>query len=1245
MTKILDVSPTADNTTITEDSSSQSVTGRMLTLACSQDGQVVYSGSFANLWVSQDDGQTWGQLTWPQPAPGQFGVPGALGGWQVMDVAVSPTDSQTVLVITANDRTNDRGLSDRGIWRTTDGGNNWALAHQFPSGEAVGQLVWAPQNDQLIFAAGGSALAISRNGGLTFQNVLSLGPGRGFEPINHVAVAPSPPSVPTPPAVYALGRGIMFVSFDGGRKWTQDRGNVPRDSGGAVGTANSQAPSVLVVSPRSPLEVFLVSNANQAPVLRRGDYSQFSTTNPQSNWEPLILPELGSQDSGNVFIQTTQPGRGDLLFYGAQRSNVWVGPLDPTSASDWVELDPQNKVHVDLHGIFLSPNFDATIQDGRLQVSAGTIWLLSDGGIYASIFGGDFQPVKYVNSLSCLNVAGVAMEGVGPALSLNTGDNDGFYSLNGGVNWTSQDYGGGDNDCSFADPLAPNLMLIFTPRWDTTGSTDPLRPTRGTVTLYKSEQGGLPDATNSNQRHIVPGPPRTTDLLGGAQQAWNARSEFALRGSRPIVLTKPGEAPAGDGDYVFIRFKTDQKAAVLRTQSLLDIESPDDWDLLTEPSTTSAQMQIGNNTTDAAPFVTADGWVYFRGHNDNKLWKVFNDGSGQMWIGGNTTKSTPFVTADGWVYFQGTDDRLLKVFNDGTGGTQIGNNTTASTPFVTADGWVYFQGQNDNKLWRVFKDGSHQVWLGGNTTSSTPYVSAGGWVYFQGTDAKLWKLFIPTSQRRVYQQGPALPSVDLGVLQTSGGHTGTIFYVGGNAQQELWKWTEGMPNWERLVPRRGVAVARRFFVDPYRPSLIYLLDQTHVRRSDDGGNTWLVDSSLEQQLTCNGLIPIGRPGVDLGDVVLQDMQFDPHLSLTRFAVGVGGAFFTNDGVNWNRLLDTGAQPGRPTSCYYDWVSNPCERSLYTALSGRSVVKIGPLPWGALQAPDPALWSPSVMVSGRQSKSTPAVAVFQGSMHMVRSDPQNNALVWSTSPDGLNWSPDQPLGPQSQAGASIAAFGALLHMLFLEDGSNLIRWWTFDGSTWVDQGNVSDLSITPPQPPQNLSSPTLPALASFGKLVMVFTDPSSNEIYMAMSDGATWGAKISIKGQFSTRPVKLAVFNGAIHMVYLADTDHVCWSVYIGSVLPGSGGGAWWSRSRIRCRKGQSAPALAVHNGLLHMVHQGDGSNSIWWSLYDGGEWTPSVTILGQTSQTTAALCETPDQLRLVMLRLGDASHDIWFSAV
>jgi hypothetical protein len=1072
MTKIQDVSPAWSNTTIESDG--QSVNGRMLALASSQDGQVVFAGSYSNIWASEDGGQKWDQVVWPEPSPGQFGVSGSLGGWCVVDIAVSPGAPNTVLAITRNDRES----KDRGIWRSTDEGNNWALVHQFPPGETVGQLVWAPGSDSLVYAAGGSALAISRDGGATFTDVFFWGcdPTQAnsadgpcvAKRVNHIAVASLPSGASVPPVVYALGDSTMFVSFDGGTTWIEDKGPIPQGAGGAVGTANSRAPSVLVVSPRSPLEVFLVANDAS---LWRGDYTQILGSTHASSWTQVVQPNLGDQDSGNVFIAATQPGHGDLLFYGPHRSKAYVGPLDPTSPSDWKGLDEDNIVHVDLHGIFLSPDFVGTFQNGAYKPSAGTVWLLSDGGIYRSTDGGKhFKAAENVKTLSCVNVAGVAIQGVGTALSLNTGDNDGFYSVDGGSHWTSQNYGGGDNDCSYADPMAPNLMLVFTPRWD------------GTVTLYKNPGFGLPDATKStSQGHEVPGPPQ-----GSGVPAWNALSTFGMQGSRPIVLTKPGESVPGDGDYIFVRFKTDQRAVLLRTQRLLDIDSPNDWD------------------------------------------------------------------------------------------------TLATTPF---------QGQ------------------------------------------------------RVYQQGPALPASDLGVVQASGGHTGTVFYVGGNAQRELWKWTEGMPNWERLVPRIGTTQARRFFVDPYRPNVIYLLDQTDVKCSDDGGKTWQVDFNLMNQLTCGGRIPADRGELsgesdEFVEVVLTDMQFDPYNSLTRFAVGEGGAFFTNDGVNWNRLLDTGALPGRPTNCYYDWVSDPCQRALYVAFAGRSLVKISPLPWGALQAPDPDLWSTNVVVQGHQSKSTPAVAVFQGAMHMVRNDGQTNALVWTTSADGLNWAPGQTIpGQKSKAGASIAVFKGLLHMVHLGDSSNDIWWSTNDGTGWTTNVQI----------PNQLSQ-TTPALVWFGdKLVMVHTGDSSNELWISTFDGSSWTKNTVIQGQLSKSPIKLAVFENKIHMVHLGDSsNNIWWSVFDwmtfsdGTVSSEIG---WWSNTRIRCQLSQSVPALAVHNGLLHMVHQGDASNSMWWSLYDGDEWTPNVTIPNQKSKTTAALCETPDRSKLVMLHLGDSSNKIWFSAL
>lgn len=695
----------------------------------------------------------------------------------------------TVLAITVNDRV----AGSRGIWKSSNGGGTWAQVYQFPAGEAAGQLQWALGSDHLVYAAGGSALAISQNAGTTFESVFPWGEA-GFGRVNHVAVWQQNAADPFPTVIYALGDSVMYVSFDGGVTWIQDKATLPIRIGGAVSSiANSNTPDVMVIAPGWPLEIYVAGNgsgASTAAVLYRGNYGGFAFGGQTSSWEQLPLPDaIGhmisqdqptNQDSGNVFLAVTKKGRGDLLFYGSQRPVVYVGPLYPSAGTDWHQLD--TNVHYDLHGILLSPDFQASLVDGVYQAIAGTVWLLGDGGIYYSSNGGDvFTPAAGASTLSSVNAAGVSFPGLGPAFSLNTGDNDGFFSPDGGQTWSYQDYGGGDNDCSYADPQRAHSMMVFTPRWDAQGHGSSARDGQ-TVAIYENVPGNLPNAAaQTTQRHVVPGPPLLPDDATYFD-LWNAGSYYGSRGSRPIVLGLAGEVPPTEGDYIFI-LNPVTKPVLVRTQNILDI-------------------------------VNRSEWV-----------------------------------------------------------------TTATAP-----------GQGAN----------------------------------------------------VYLQGPKLPFPGLGVVQASGGHADTVFYVGGNGS--LYTWTQGRARWKRIVPRPGATTATRFFVDPYRPNLIYILDSDHVKRSDDGGQTWVVDVNLDTQLSWNHAITISTNDSSSGlgdhfDLLLTDMQFDPNNASLRFAVGQGGVVYTYDGTNWTRLLHSGALPCRPANCYYDPIFDPISPALYVSTAGRGLLKI------------------------------------------------------------------------------------------------------------------------------------------------------------------------------------------------------------------------------------------------------------------------------------------------------------------
>ena len=122
MATIQDVSPTRASTSLP---TQRFVTGRMLSLDSSDDGKLIVAGSLSsNLWVSEDGGQSWSQLQWSQPDDGQFGVPGAIGGFCVPSVAVGP-DSARWLVdrnprfladLTGNGLADIVGFGDAGVY-------------------------------------------------------------------------------------------------------------------------------------------------------------------------------------------------------------------------------------------------------------------------------------------------------------------------------------------------------------------------------------------------------------------------------------------------------------------------------------------------------------------------------------------------------------------------------------------------------------------------------------------------------------------------------------------------------------------------------------------------------------------------------------------------------------------------------------------------------------------------------------------------------------------------------------------------------------------------------------------------------------------------------------------------------------------------------------------------------------------------------------------------------------------------
>jgi hypothetical protein len=188
--------------------------------------------------------------------------------------------------------------------------------------------------------------------------------------------------------------------------------------------------------------------------------------------------------------------------------------------------------------------------------------------------------------------------------------------------------------------------------------------------------------------------------------------------------------------------------------------------------------------------------------------------------------------------------------------------------------------------------------------------------------------------------GPALPT-NVDIVQVSGGHFTPVFYVG-DAAGNVYKLSENKTGWNPIVPYdvaigTPVGNALRWFVDPYDPDGIFVLDSDGVKVSVDGGESWFLDGGLTNALTGGGKLAISAS-------LLQDMQFQRGERQTRFAMGTAGVFCSMDfGISWFPVLNSIALPGRPESGFFDPLSDPTDRAFYVECEGRSILRIGGIP--------------------------------------------------------------------------------------------------------------------------------------------------------------------------------------------------------------------------------------------------------------------------------------------------------------
>src|SRR5262249_1656367 len=132
-------------------------------------------------------------------------------------------------------------------------------------------------------------------------------------------------------------------------------------------------------------------------------------------------------------------------------------------------------------------------------------------------------------------------------------------------------------------------------------------------------------------------------------------------------------------------------------------------------------------------------------------------------------------------------------------------------------------------------------------------------------------------------------------------------------------------------------------------------------------------------------------------------------------------------------------------------------------------------------------------------------------------------------------------------------------------------------------------------------------------------PANSQLWMAsMSSAEVFTPATMLVGQFSGSPASLAVYAGRMYMAHFAPTTS--------TIVYNSYDGVHWGTDQI-VPAGffggaiVGVPAIAAHDGYLHLVHTQADGGYVFWTYFDGATWASEVTLGTPVSSAAPALTE------------------------
>lgn len=332
------------------------------------DKDIMYAGSaVGGVWKSTDRGYEWKLIFEEQ------------GGMSIGNIEISSNDPNTIYVGTgeANGSATSGAFFGNGMYKSTDAGTTWENIG-LPDSDHIGRILIHPEDSDVVYVAVAGKLYdknIERgvykttNGGNSWEQALFISDSTS---VIDISMSPLEPEVifaatweRTRFAVNRTYGGVtsgIHRSMDGGATWQLMTNGLPEPNNqtGRIG---------IFVSPSNPLKVYASFTTN---AITNTFSSVYSSSDQGESWTELNGEELsyiyGSFGwyFGNVRVHPTNPNEAYLMGL-----NTYQTTDGGATWNQWTF-----GIHVDQHGM----EFHSTDPDFRVIGNDGGIYITEDAG-------------------------------------------------------------------------------------------------------------------------------------------------------------------------------------------------------------------------------------------------------------------------------------------------------------------------------------------------------------------------------------------------------------------------------------------------------------------------------------------------------------------------------------------------------------------------------------------------------------------------------------------------------------------------------------------------------------------------------------------------------------------------------------------------------------------------------------------------------------------------------------------------